>query len=166
MRADKHETDRAADEARVRRLVTDRSLNEQFSRYPRHPGRPRLERAVAAGPRLTRSEAERLLLELIRAARLPEPLTNVRVGRHEVDFLWPSHRLVVEVDSYAVHSLRRSFENDRRRDAELIAAGYRVIRITWRQLTAERDATVATLAVALAIQPAPSDLARSSTVSA
>ena len=120
-----HERDlnRAIDEARVHRLVTDHSLNEQLCRYPKHPGAPALTAALDTEPKLTRSEAERRLLELIRAARLPEPLTNARLGRHEVDFLWPTHHLIVEVDGYAFHSSRRSFEHDRRRDAELIAIG-------------------------------------------
>jgi very-short-patch-repair endonuclease len=159
--------DRATDEARIHRLVTDHALNEQFIRYPRHPGRPRLRQALQTEPKLTRSEAERRLLDLIRAARLPEPLTNTRIGRHEVDFLWPEHRLVVEVDGYAFHTMRRSFERDRRRDAEITAAGYRVIRITWRQLTHEPEATIAILAAALVDQPRPSTaFTRSSTVSA
>ena len=160
------ELNRAVDEARVNRLVTDPSLNEQCSRYPTHRGTAALKTAIRTEPKLTRSEAERRLLELIRAARLPEPRTNVRVGRHEVDFLWLDHRLVVEVDGYAFHSERRSFERDRRRDAELVATGYRVIRVTWRQIVEEPEATVAILAVALAAQPRPSDFARSSTVSA
>ena len=151
---------RAADEARVHRLVTDRSLNEQFDRYPRHRGRAALRKAIRPEPALTRSEAERRLLELIRAARLPEPRTNVRVGRHEVDFLWSEHALVVEVDGYAFHSTRAAFERDRRRDAELQAAGYRVIRITWRQLTEKPEAVVATLAVATASASAGRGTAR------
>jgi hypothetical protein len=44
--------------------------------------------------------------------------------------------------------------------------GYRVIRITWRQIVEEPEATIAILAAALAAQGLPSDLARSSTVSA
>ncbi len=150
--------DRAANEARVLRLVSDLSLDEQFARYPHHRGVTALRQATQAEPRLTRSEAERRLLELIRAARLPEPLTNARVAGYEVDFLWPDHRLVVEVDGYAFHSTRRSFERDRRRDAELTNHGYRVIRLTWRQITAEPEAVIAQLA--------PSLFARSSTVSA
>ncbi|MEA2422166.1 MAG: hypothetical protein QOF55_1265, partial [Thermoleophilaceae bacterium] len=51
--------------------------------------------------------------------------------------------------SYAFHSPRAAFERDRARDAELIAAGYRVIRVTWRQLVEEPEATVAQLAGAL-----------------
>ena len=156
---------RAADEARVHHLVTDDSLNEQFQRYPNHRGTAALSKAIQTGPQLTRSEAERRLLELIRNARLPEPRTNARVGRHEVDFLWPEHDLVVEVDGYAFHSTRAAFERDRRRDAELQAAGYRVIRFTWRQLVNEHEAVIATLAAALA-QARPLPFARSSTVSA
>ena len=47
--------------------------------------------------------------------------------------------------------MRRSFEQDRRRDQRLITAGYRVIRITARQLTYEPELVVATLTRALAL---------------
>jgi Protein of unknown function (DUF559) len=57
------------------------------------------------------------MLRLLRAAELPTPRVNARVGRFEVDFLWPAHRLIVEVDGYAYHSDRGAFERDRRRDA-------------------------------------------------
>jgi very-short-patch-repair endonuclease len=57
---------------------------------------------------------------------------------------------VVEVDGYAFHSSRSSFERDRRKDLELSAAGYRVLRVTRRQINEEPEALVATLAAALA----------------
>ena len=142
---------RAADEARVHRLVTDLSLNEQFQRYPHHRGTAALRQVIQTEPALTRSEAERKFLELIRAARLPEPETNARVGRWEVDFVWRAERLVVEVDGYAFHSSRSSFERDRRRDADLAAIGIRVMRATWRQITSEREALAVTLVRALAL---------------
>ena len=69
--------------------------------------------------------------------------TNARPGRFEVDLLWPEQRLVVEVDGFAFHGTRAAFERDRRRDAELQALGYRVLRITWRQLTREPEAVIA-----------------------
>jgi len=72
----------------------------------------------------------------------------VKVGRHEVDFLWPEQRLIVEVDGFAFHSSRAAFERDRVRDAELTAAGYRVVRITWQRLVNEPEAVIATLAAA------------------
>ena len=70
----------------------------------------------------------------------------MRVAGYEVDFLWRDHKLVVEVDGFAYHATRTAFERDRARDATLQAAGYRVIRLTWRQIAAEPHAVVARLA--------------------
>jgi hypothetical protein len=64
---------RAADEARVHRLATDLSLNEQFRRYPQHRGTAALRTVIHTEPALTRSEAERQFLELVKAARSPCP---------------------------------------------------------------------------------------------
>jgi very-short-patch-repair endonuclease len=73
----------------------------------------------------------------------------VRVGRYEVDLLWRESSLIVEVDGYAYHSSRAAFERDRARDAELQAAGWRVLRVTWRQIVEEPEAVVARLAALL-----------------
>ena len=148
--ATRRELGRMTDEARILRLVTDHSLTEQFARYPSHRGTKRLRHAAQPEPKFTRSAAERRLLELIRDARLPEPETNVRVAGREVDFYWPEHRLVVEVDGFAFHGHRAAFERDRRRDAELHGHGVDVIRVTWEQLEREPTALVATLARATA----------------
>jgi len=99
---------------------------------------------------MTRSGAEERFLDLVRRGRLPQPETNVVVRGHEVDFLWRAERLVVEVDGFAFHASRRSFESDRRRDAELAAAGWRVVRVTWRQVVDEPHATLVCVAQALA----------------
>jgi len=122
----------------------------------RHRGRPgvRLLRAAlssADGPALTRSTAEERFLEIVRSGRLPRPRTNVVVRGYEVDFLWAAEKLVVEVDGFAFHASRRSFESDRRRDAELAAAGMRVVRVTWRQIVDESDAMLVRVAQALAL---------------
>jgi very-short-patch-repair endonuclease len=131
-----HDLDRAVEEAVIRGLATPDELGT----------RPALREAIRNEPRLTRSEAERRLLKLIRAADLPAPVTNTRVAGWEADVLWPRHRLVVEVDGYAYHGNRAAFERDRRKDAALVAAGYRVIRITWRQIADEPHRVVALLA--------------------
>ena len=83
----------------------------------------------------TRSQAERLLRRLIREAALPEPRFNVRFQKYELDAVWPDQRLVLEVDGYSYHGHRAQFESDRRKDLALTAAGYTVIRVTWRQLS-------------------------------
>jgi very-short-patch-repair endonuclease len=144
------ELDRVTEEAQVQRRVTPGSLNEQFERYPGHRGRAALTSAIRSDPAFTRMELERRMLALIRAARLPAPEVNVMLGIWEVDFLWRDARLIVETDGYAFHSSRRAFERDRRKDQELQAGGWRVIRFTWRQITDEPAAVIAALAVALA----------------
>ena len=83
------------------------------------------------------------------------PGVNVRVGGHEVDFLWRKEALVVEVDGFEFHSSRAAFERDRLRDAGLQAAGFRVIRVTWRQLTEQSEATLVRIARALALSSGP-----------
>lgn len=145
---------RAVEEIEILGVLTGDWLNPLLTRNPRHRG-ARALRAVtqaADAPAMTRSEAERRLLELFRAAGLPQPQTNQRIHGYEVDAVWRSHRLIVEVDGYAFHSSRSSFERDRRKDAELVAHGWRVVRITWRQLTREQEAVVALLAAALAVR--------------
>jgi very-short-patch-repair endonuclease len=144
------ELDRALNEAMLQRRVSVHSLNEQFSRYPRHRGTAALKKLLESEPHLTRSDAEIIMRDLIRKAGLPQPEANVRVEGFEVDLVWRAQRLVVEIDSWAFHSMRRSFEGDRRRDQLLVGKGWRVIRITARQLTYEPHAVVATLATALA----------------
>lgn len=73
----------------------------------------------------------------------------MRVRRWEVDALWTAERVIVEVDGYAFHSGRAAFERDRRKDAELQAAGFRVLRVTWRQIVERPEAVVAQLAAVL-----------------
>jgi hypothetical protein len=52
---------------------------------------------------VTRSELEIRFLSLIAQARLPRPLVNATGQGLEVDFLWPTHDLVVETDGAATH---------------------------------------------------------------
>lgn len=120
------------------RLVERPALADLLGRYPRHPGRGRIRTLLEADrePLFLRSEAERRLLQRIRGAGLPEPDANVVVNGFEVDFFWPHERLIVEVDGRRFHSGDHAFERDRDRDATLVAAGYRTMRVTWRQITA------------------------------
>lgn len=102
----------------------------------------------------TQSELERRFLELIRAAGLPEPQVNVVVYGVVVDFYWPDHNLVAEVDGYKFHGTRRSFEDDRRKDAKLQIAGVRVVRFTYARVFHEPRALERDLRRLLALSPA------------
>jgi len=145
------ELERALARADRHALVERGEVEALLARYPRRPGTRTLRALLAGGaePALTRSEAEARFLDLVRRAQLPAPEANVRVKGLEVDFLWRGPRLVVETDGFAYHGSATSFEGDRRRDAVLTAAGFRVVRITWRQLSREPEAALARLAQAL-----------------
>jgi very-short-patch-repair endonuclease len=60
---------------------------------------------------------------------------NQVVHGYEVDMLWRPQRLIAELDGYAYH--RHTFEQDRERDADLLAHGLRTLRVTWLRLTRE-----------------------------
>jgi very-short-patch-repair endonuclease len=98
---------------------------------------------------VTRSELEKRFLEFLADAGLPPPDTNAHIQVngiwHEVDCLWRAQRLIVELDGRNVHDTHQTFESDRAPDRILQAAGFRVIRITWRQLHESPAAVAADL---------------------
>jgi very-short-patch-repair endonuclease len=51
-----------------------------------------------------------------------------------VDCVWREARLIVELDGERYHGSRSRRQADRERDNRLMAAGWRVIRITWDDL--------------------------------
>ncbi len=58
---------------------------------------------------------------------------------YEVDALFRSERVIVELDGFAYHRDRRSFERDRDRDVATLVAGYATVRVTWERLTLKAD---------------------------
>ncbi len=143
-----HELGQAINEAQIHRLVTQKELHHLLT-LPQCGVRA-LRHAIDGSTGLTRSEAERKLLALIRSAGLPMPRANVKVAGYEVDLHWPDHNLVVEFDSWTYHSTRDAFERDRRRDVDLQLAGQRVLRVTDRHLTKQPIALIARFGAALA----------------
>ena len=108
--------ERALGEALALRLADPQRIRTLVGRYRRRAGARHLAALVEDSPTaLTRSEAERRFLELIRQAKLPLPETNVKVQGFEVDFLWRKAKLVVEMDGFAFHRSAKAFEVDRRR---------------------------------------------------
>ena len=145
---DEHQLARACERAEALRLGSPTSLQDLVDRYPRRPGTPAIRRVLEAQrvtPTRTRTELERLLLSFLDAENLPRPLVNERLGDIEPDFRWPEQRLIVETDGFETHGTRAAFERDRARDRALQAAGWRVIRVTRRQLEREPKQIAAAL---------------------
>lgn len=141
--------------AAVKKVLDLAAIDAVLEGGPRRRGAPCLRqvldewRPVAETTKYAtmRSLFEAKLLPLIAAAGLPTPRINAPVHTAErfleVDLLWPEQRFVVEADSRRHHAIEVAFERDRRRDRELLAAGYGVLRVTWREAEKEPDAVFA-----------------------
>lgn len=70
---------------------------------------------------------------------LPPHQTNVKVQGIEVDVLFESQNVIVELDSRQFHGDGIAFEDDRRKSNLLTAHGYIVMRITWKMLKEDPD---------------------------
>jgi predicted transcriptional regulator of viral defense system len=100
-----------------------------------------------------RSDFETLVLPELIEMELPRPGCNVWLQidgeRFLVDFLWERERVIVETDGRETHETPTAFQDDRRRDQFLAAAGYRALRVTWDQIHGEREAVLRRVAQAL-----------------
>jgi hypothetical protein len=147
----------AFDEAEVRRLTSPTSLDALVRRYRGRRGTRAIDHVLDEhrrnGQTVPTSLLERRFLALVAAHDLPRPQINPDSGQGELDARWPEHRLIVECDGFATHGTRKAFEEDRAKDRALQVAGWRVVRITWRQLTADRDTIAAQLAALLTAEP-------------
>jgi predicted transcriptional regulator of viral defense system len=134
----------AVKQAEVEGLFDLKEMNKLLARSRGRRGVARLRTAIALhDPReqLTRRELEERLFDLCHGLELPEVNGHLLVNGISMmpDFLWRDARLIVEADSRRVHGTVSAFEEDRRRDQVLAAAGWTVIRCTWRQVLHEPE---------------------------
>lgn len=141
---DKRQVERAIEEADRRRLDDPLSLIDLVERYPGRRGTGVIKSILAEsriGSTFTRSELEERFIAFLETHSLPSPELNVAIEVNgpwiEADCVWRRQRVVVELDGHASHGTAGAFERDRARDRALLAAGWRVVRVTWRQL--DRD---------------------------
>jgi Protein of unknown function (DUF559)/Transcriptional regulator, AbiEi antitoxin len=149
---------RAIEELDRQRLFDAVELDELLKRSPGRHGLKPLRELLAdfIYDELSREELEALFFDFCVERALPVPTMNVPILGYTVDAHWPGTNLIVELDSRAFHLNPKAFEEDRRRDAALLLAGYRVLRITYRQLTREPDRVAQTIRTLLAgPQPSP-----------
>lgn len=151
----RRELRKALEEAERRRLDVagvEEALGRTRGRRGR--GHEQMRRALAElaaiGAPVTRSELEERFVRLAQAAGLPRPQTNYGVEGMEVDACWPRERVAVELDGWADHGTRHAFQRDRERGNALEAAGWRLLRFTWADVTRRPDETARRVATALA----------------
>jgi very-short-patch-repair endonuclease len=84
------------------------------------------------------SMLEAAMARLVRRHGLAPVEFHPVIEGHEVDFRVTGTPILLECDGWMHHGLdRRGFERDRVRDADLVAAGWVVIRFTYRAITVQ-----------------------------
>jgi very-short-patch-repair endonuclease len=126
--------ERLVAEAVAKRLTSIARLRAYVERRSGARGSRKLRECIEG--RQTRSKVERKFARWLEQRGIERPAFNEPLGPFTLDAVWPQARLIVEIDTYATHGTRHSFEADRRRDAYTAARGLRTIRVTptrWRQ---------------------------------
>ena len=126
------------------RLTGPVGMSDLLSRHPQSRGSKFLRKTLNHfQPTHTRSELEDAFHDSSTTTDLPPPLVNEPLQLRDrviyPDIFWPEANLIVELDSRESHDTHSAFENDRARDRAAQAAGYRVVRVTWRQLHQDHD---------------------------
>jgi predicted transcriptional regulator of viral defense system len=147
------EVERAIEQAEVLRILDMRPIDDVLARANGRRGASTLRAVLAEmqlGSTITRNDLEEAFLTICRDISRPPGAVNAWIpyadgGGAEADFLWRAQRLIVEVDGRDVHTTRRAFEHDRRRDQRLMLLGWRIARFTWRQVLHEPSAVATTV---------------------
>jgi very-short-patch-repair endonuclease len=98
-------------------------------------GSPAARHLLQAASDGARSEAERLLIKLLRDNGITGWKANYPVGGYKVDVGFPKQRLAIETDGWAFHSCQEDFQKDRERQNKIALLGWQVLRFTWLDLT-------------------------------
>jgi very-short-patch-repair endonuclease len=106
-------------------------------------GSPAARRLLQSAADGARSEAERLLIRLLRAARITGWRANYPVAGYKVDVGFPKQKVAIEVDGFAFHSDSEDFHTDRKRQNAIALGGWQVLRFTWLDLTEYPDRVIA-----------------------
>lgn len=147
-----HDLSHALQQRPFERLV-DEALKRVSARRLTHI--PRAREIVTGDHRstLTWSEAEERLRALIAKAELPQPESNVPLGRFIPDLLWREQRLIVEYDGYRDHSGPAKFHSDRERRNHFEALGYRILHVTSELIRDRPERLLVQVATILARHP-------------
>lgn len=142
-----HLVEKALDQAAILKILDMNALEALLARRAGQRGAGLLRSVLAdhaIGEQITKSELEALCLRVLRGFGFPAPFTNRHVRGAtewwEADLVWPGARFVIETDGLKFHRTPARRERDRRRDADLMAAGWLVLRMTWRLLKRNPEA--------------------------
>jgi very-short-patch-repair endonuclease len=127
----------------LQRSVELRALWHAHLRNKGRYGSPAARRLLQAAEDNAHSEAERLLIRMLRAAKITGWKANYPVAGYRVDVGFPKQKVALEVDGFAFHSDSEDFHQDRKRQNVIALAGWQVLRFTWLDLIEYPDRVIA-----------------------
>lgn len=142
---------RVMDSALQRRVRLE-DLQRAHVRNGRRHGAASARRMLDAAAGGARSEAERLVVRLLRGAGIGGWHANYQVGPYYVDFAFPAQRVAVEIDGWAFHSDQEAFQNDRKRQNWLALQGWQVLRFTWLDITQHPERVLTAIRAAISVR--------------
>ncbi len=93
------------------------------------------------------------LARLLRNSGLPSLERQVKIGPYRIDFASRVERVGVECEGFEYHGSRLAWKRDKARTAWLEAQGWRLIFVTWDDVTRRPEQTLERIAIALALVP-------------
>ncbi|WP_192724215.1 type IV toxin-antitoxin system AbiEi family antitoxin domain-containing protein [Mycobacterium sp. OAS707] len=122
------------DSALQRHVELAQLWNAHLRNKGRH-GSPAARQLLHAASDGARSEAERLLIKLLRDNNITGWKANYPLAGFKIDVAFPSQKVAVETDGWAFHSSQEDFQTDRERQNKIALLGWKVLRFTWLDLT-------------------------------
>ena len=133
----------------LQRRVRFAALHRAQCRNLGRSGSPQAGQLLAAASDRAGSQAERILIRLLKKAGIGGwRLHRWHLG-YELDLSFARERVVIEVDGWAWHVDRDRFQADRVRQNALVNDGWRVLRFTWHDLTTRPGAVINEVRTAL-----------------
>jgi len=114
--------------------LTEGQLAETLTTDPTLPGANRIAKLIGLRGTPTRSDWEDAFPKFCADHGLPAPVMGQPFHGYILDALFPAEKVIVELDGWEFHKDKIAFEDDRDRDAEMLAHGYVTVRMTWERI--------------------------------
>jgi hypothetical protein len=114
--------------------LTEGQLTETLTRHATLPAATRIAKLIGMPGTPTRSGWEDEFPQFCADHGLPAPIMGQPLHGYIIDALFPAEKVIVELDGWEFHKNKIAFEDDRERDAEMLAHGYVTVRMTWERI--------------------------------
>jgi len=134
------------------------------------PGRCRMQQVAALVDPYSGSILESRTRVLLWRRHLPTPRSQFPLENQAgefigyLDFVWEEVKASLECDGYEYHRGDASFQHDRRRWSAITSAGWRVVVVTWYDVTRDPDYVVALVRNLLSLKVTPALVAADGSV--